>query len=246
MERSISIRVVAAAVVAAVLVYSPTIGRAQRAGAIQLPTFRFFGMSTTVEVPDGGGASLGGNNSSASGRSERGIPGLGGRPFENVATGSANRGGSMGATATIHDMAAMDRRLLGTDDAAASSARPTANDLARQKLPVMLRHAATERAAAEKTDIASRLTVDAAGGASIAEIRREQSAEDAAVNAEAARLLDEGKQIAASGKPGVARVYYQMAWRRATGDLKKQIVAEISSLNRAAGEKDSVAARANW
>ncbi len=247
MERSVVLRVAATGIATAVLFGCPIIAIAQpRAGAIQLPTFRFFATSTTVEVPDSGGASLGGVTSSASGRSERGVPGLGGRPFDNVATGRATGAGSTSVTATVHDLDAMDRQLLAAGGDVAHRANPTANEIARQRLPVMLRYRASSDPIGERTDVASRLMVDAAGGASIAEIRRQQSAEDAAANDEAAKLLDQGRQIAAAGKSGVARTYYRMAWRRATGDLKNQIAAAAGELNREPAGKDSVATRANW
>ena len=45
------------------------------AQTIQLPTFHMAGVSTTVMVPDGGAAFLGGINSASDGRSEFGVPG---------------------------------------------------------------------------------------------------------------------------------------------------------------------------
>ena len=59
------------------------------AQSVQLPTFHFFTLNTSVLVPDGGDAFLGGVNRATSGRNERGIPGLPGRPFTNTGIGGS-------------------------------------------------------------------------------------------------------------------------------------------------------------
>ncbi len=59
------------------------------AQTVQLPTFHFFTLNTSVLVPDGGDAFLGGVNRATSGRNERGIPGLPGRPFTNTGIGGS-------------------------------------------------------------------------------------------------------------------------------------------------------------
>ena len=60
---------------------------------VQLPTVRFFSVDTTVMVPDGGTAFLGGVSRHAEGSVTRGVPGLSnipgaGRLFKNRAIGS--------------------------------------------------------------------------------------------------------------------------------------------------------------
>ena len=49
---------------------------------------------------------------------------------------------------------------------------------------------------------------------SVAEIRRQRAREQERADAEARELLKQGDQAMADGKPGVARIYYQMAQRR--------------------------------
>ena len=49
---------------------------AQPAVTVQLPTFSFATVSTTVNVPDGGATYMGGINCALSGRTEYGVPGL--------------------------------------------------------------------------------------------------------------------------------------------------------------------------
>ncbi len=175
---------------------------------VQLPTFNFFGVSTTVDVPDSGEGFLGGTNSAASGSTERGIPGLGFRPFSNTAGSSTVSGGSMSLRATIHDLGAMDKALLGKDF-----------DAAR---PVAIGSSFSARS--------SILMTDAAGSLSVAEIQRQQAADDAATNTEARKLLDDGKAYEAAGKTGLAKIQYRMAAHHAVGKLKDEAIADLQRL----------------
>ncbi len=75
--------------------------------SVQLPTFSFFTISTTVNVPDSGGAFMGGINSAGSASRTNGGPG-----FSNRAGGSGLNGGGVSVTAQIHDLREMDRQLL--------------------------------------------------------------------------------------------------------------------------------------
>ena len=96
--------------------------------------------------------------------------------------------------AEIHDFDAMDRALLGPD-------------FADSQTPVMLRGVPLAAAGA-----ANPVATDAAGGTSIAEMRRQQAAEDSTAQAEARQYCDQARAAEAAGKPGVAKIYYQM-WR---------------------------------
>src|SRR5262249_18618474 len=66
--------------------------------------------------------------------------------------------------------------------------------------------------------------------ASIARIRQQQNETDDAANREVRDLLEQGRSAQAAGKPGVARIYYQQALKRATGDLKDEVQAALRSL----------------
>ena len=79
---------------------------APAATTVQLPTFSFFTISTTVSVPDSGDAYLGGVGGGRSGSRSSG-PGLG-----NRAGGSGIDAGGVSVAAQIHDLGAMDRALL--------------------------------------------------------------------------------------------------------------------------------------
>lgn len=77
---------------------------AQLPTTVQLPSFSFFSYSGTVVVPDGGGTSLGGIRSSATGMNRRGLSrGFGSSQFSSQAS----------VHATIIDLNEIDRQLLG-------------------------------------------------------------------------------------------------------------------------------------
>jgi hypothetical protein len=76
--------------------------------SVQLPTFSFFTISTTVLVPDSGGTFLGGVNSGAGVGRQNGAPGLAG----SRAGGSGVNAGGISVGAQIHDLREMDRQLL--------------------------------------------------------------------------------------------------------------------------------------
>jgi hypothetical protein len=85
-----------------------TSARAQAPTTVQLPTFRFFTVQTTVSVPDRGSASLGGITRSSSSSTWRGVPGL--RGSRSLASG--RDAGGVSVHATIIDHAELDRAVL--------------------------------------------------------------------------------------------------------------------------------------
>ncbi|MEM6777772.1 MAG: hypothetical protein AAF670_08950 [Planctomycetota bacterium] len=99
-------------------------GKDAGAQVVQLPSTRIFSYSGSVAVPDRGATYLGGNSSAALG------PG-----------GSALSTRSLRAHATIIDLDAMDRQILGTDDALAEPRRMAAGphpaDVHRQQALAM-------------------------------------------------------------------------------------------------------------
>jgi hypothetical protein len=186
--------------------------RAAAGQAVQLPTFHFFSLSTTVSVPDGGDALLGGVSRSASGRVQRGIPGLPSQPFDNVVTGRATGTSNVSASATIHDFEAMDKALQesGVENQASVLTAP---------------------GSAGKRPIVSLPKLDGPVQ-SIAAIRAEQAAEDAARQQEAATALARGRQLLAEGKTNVARIYFQSAVKKSTdkSDIREQAIAALRSI----------------
>jgi hypothetical protein len=207
-----------------------TIGNAH-AQVIQLPTFRFFGLSTTVSVPDRGSAHLGGVSRSATSRSENGLPLLSsapfaGRAFGNRATAGATELGGASVSAYIHDFDAMDEELLG--QSAAASHRSAATPFGARHAPVVARSAAPLPRPSPAIQ-----AIDLAGRTSVAELRRRRPLQDQASQAEGRRLalrnFERAKQLVASGQAGLAKVYLQQAARHADPQLRSEIAAMLQS-----------------
>jgi len=200
----------------------------QRPGtAVQLPTFSQFSIGTTVSVPDWGGAYLGGIKRSADSRSTFGVPLLPIRPFRNTAISSERSASSMHVNVWIHDFEAMDRYLLDQPSRGGGSGvvttAPIGGGASRIAGPV---------------DWAS-VPEAPAGGAesplgSVAEERQRRARKQAQAASEAERFFERGEAAEAEGKSSVAKIYYRMAARRATGPLKAQLTAKLEAINRAA------------
>lgn len=97
---------------------------------IQLPTQSFFGVDTTVSVPDGGSISLGGNYGSAWSSTRRG--GFG-RPFVNRASGGTAFAHNASVHVKIISLAEMEAELLSQ-----LPAGQTLDDYARPAPPRLL------------------------------------------------------------------------------------------------------------
>lgn len=181
---------------------------AQLPATVQLPSFSYFGVDTSVSVPDRGSMSVGGVGRSSMGSTAFG-PVLGPR---SRSFGRQMSASSTTVHATIHDFDAMDRQLL---------------DQARKSYRVSPR-AATSAA----RDEASSAAAGPAG--SVAEARRMYAAERSAQERDAVKYMEQAERAAARGKPQVARVLYQMAERRASGELKAEIHERLAALKLAA------------
>jgi hypothetical protein len=68
------------------------------------------------------------------------------------------------------------------------------------------------------------------GALSVAAIKAQAAAEKTAEDSELAALLEKAQGAEAAGKPAVAKIYYQMAVRRATGDRQREILARLEAL----------------
>ena len=88
------------------------------ASAVQLPTFGYNTVNTTVSVPDRGGVYMGGIKRSSSGRTESGAPLL---PFKNRSIGNQTSATSFSSHVYIHDFEAMDEAALNAGAAAISN-----------------------------------------------------------------------------------------------------------------------------
>jgi hypothetical protein len=185
---------------------------------VQLPTYRTFQSGGSVLVPDRGSALLGGVSRARSSRSELGSPF---RPFGNRAIGSELSAARASVSVYIHDFAAMEEEL---ERAAAASAR--SKNVAKTPLGTSAK-LADFAAASDQAQQPAESPL-----ASLEEIRRQRRRDAEARDAEARDFLARGIAAEASGKLQVARIYYQIAAKRASGTLHDEILARLEALRR--------------
>ena len=187
--------------------------------SVQLPTIRYFGVGTTVWVPDRGSAYLGGVNRARSGSGQFGAPLL---PFGNRAGGSSVGATGASVSAYVHDFRAMDEALLGGS--------PSDFQARRGELPPL------------ESDplITSRNSTGARPAPSVDDVRQRRMAAEQTRASEALVFFERGQKAEAAGKPNVAKIYYQMVTRRATGSLKERSVARLEAIR---GDNAAVAAK---
>jgi len=186
------------------------------ATTVQLPTFSFFTVQTTVSVPDRGGAFLGGINRGRDGRVARGFG-----PLQNAAIGGDRLASGASVHARIIDTDEIDRMLL----AAAAKRAGTPVDPALAKASAISKHVGVAvSGAAEHRPVGTALP------GSVAAIRAENASAAAERNAEAAAFFAKAAAAEAEGKPAVAKIFYQMVVRRDSGPLKQQAQARLAAL----------------
>jgi len=196
---------------------------------VQLPTFSYTTVNTTVSVPDRGSAYLGGIKRSSSGRTSHGVPLLGklpffGRPFGNRAIGYAQGASHMHVTATIIDHQELDEAILGM---AAARRAGTGKDLAavRSRADYLARNL-TRRDSQPLPAVAVQRSAPSAE-----DIRRRNELASKQRDKEAALFYEKGQKAAAAGKYNVAKIYYQMAARRAKGDFRAEVLARLDAVS---------------
>jgi hypothetical protein len=72
---------------------------------------------------------------------------------------------------------------------------------------------------------------------SVQEAKRLRAAEEASQQAEAQVYLERGQSAEEAGNLGAAKAYYQMAARRAAGNLKREILQRIEGVKRPAEDR---------
>jgi hypothetical protein len=207
-----------------VAVGSPAFGQAQVPTTVQLPTFRFFTVQTSVSVPDGGGAYLGGLKTARDSSLTRGFG-----PFRNRGIGSDRGAGAMSVHARIIDLKEMDDAILAEAAAGKTGAAAFDPDAARAEL--LSRHVG-------KTFTSTAASLSAAPeplAGSVAAIRAQNAAAAEARAAEAAQYFAKAQAAETEGKPAVAKYYYQMVARRDRGQLQQQSLERIAAID--AGSK---------
>jgi len=216
------------AVIAADVLAQPT----QPGNAVQLPTFSFFNTSTTVSVPDRGSALMGGVSRAADGRNEFGVPILGkvpffGRPFKNTGIGNERSSATTHVSAYIHDLNEMDEYIL--------SQPPTTQSLSGVNMPRSAIAAMGRQILPRDPGAGSSWEMQPASqpAMTVADAQSRRETQQTTRAGEAEDFFARAQQAEAEGKANVARIYYQMAARRATGALKDQVLAKLDEISRA-------------
>ena len=172
------------------------------------------------------------------------IPGIG-RLFGNRGIGRDVGLGQMTVTPRIIVQEEEELRQTGVSSemlsqlsAASSVARPLAAAGGRPADPAVSRKADFIARNVARHPVSP--PTDEAGPAltSVDEIRRQNELAKAQRASEAEELFAKGQRAEAEGKAGVAKVWYQMAARRAQGELQQEVAKRLAILDgSAAGEK---------
>lgn len=227
---------------------------AQQRTSVQLPTFNRTTVGTTVSVPDRGTAYLGGIGRAAEGSTTRGVPVLGKFPgsnrlFQNRAIGRET--GAMGMTVTSRVIHLQEEELRQTGVSRDHPTRGEAGGLDEQFSVGEPTDPAVAQRAAFLTRNMARHEVRAALPRPINDNRpeplariQEQNEQQAAARAdEVERYSAEGWRAESAGQLGVARIYYQMALRRAEGLQQAAIRARLAELDGSTLPRDRLAER---
>ncbi len=170
---------------------------------VQLPTFSMFTVSTTVLVPDRGGAYLGGVGRASAGSNQFGPAPA---PAAMGAGGIERQAAGVQVSVWIHDFRALEP--TGTPSGAA----------------LQLSGAATTAAAAREPQAQSPAIRSVSDWKAL---RAQQAAEQ---QQEVLELAEKAAAAAEQGNTAAARIYLQMALRRADDTLRPTIVAELKNL----------------
>lgn len=224
---------------------------AQQDITVQLPTFNFTTVQTTVSVPDGGTGLLGGIGRASEGSTSRGVPMLGKIP--GVSRLFANRG--IGRDVGLSQMSITPRIIIQEEEelrqtgvsaemlsqlsAASSGVRPfavadgsPADPAVSRKADFIARNIARHPAAPAAAEEAGRTPP------SVEQIRRQNELAKVQRTSEAEEFFAKGQRAETEGKAGVAKIWYQMAARRAQGELQREVAERLAILDgSAAGEK---------
>lgn len=186
---------------------------AQPATTVQLPTFRFFTVQTTVSVPDSGGAYLGGIKRARDGSVNRGFG-----PLRNRGVGMERGAAGMHVKATIIDNQELDEAVL-----AAAAAKRGGFDPAAAKAHALTRNVG-------RSGIGAQSQQSEPAFESVAAIRARNAAAAAARQSEAEQYFVKAEEAESAGKPAVARIYYQMVARREAGSLTELAKSRLAAL----------------
>ena len=195
---------------------------------VQLPTFSFFTVSTTVSVPDRGTVYLGGVKRSRRQSSTRGVPGLSqlphvGRLFKNQGIAASTTSSGAHVTATIIDHSELDHLMLS--EAAARRRVPLEVSSGERKASFLSSNVGRRdhtslvmsRGAPTSAKASSQPHID------VASAQREQADR-------VAMYLERAKRAERVGNIGSAQCSYRVVSRRGTPSQKKHALARLAAI----------------
>ncbi|MEQ8791207.1 MAG: hypothetical protein RIC55_33400 [Pirellulaceae bacterium] len=225
------------------LVFTTTVGvwcsLACAQSAIQLPTFSFTTVNTTVTAPDGGTVLLGGIKRASEGSTTRGVPLLGKVPglnrlFNNRGIGRSMQASNMSVVPRIIILEEEEERQVGRVLAArragAEAPMPplhAVNDLYRRRAEHLAKVAAQQSLPDYRRE---EPLAQADPFAEVEAVRRENALAAEVRGREAVMYFEKAQAAEEEGKEGAARVYYGMAAKRAKGQFKDEIQARLEAL----------------
>jgi hypothetical protein len=136
-----------------------------------------------------------------------------GGPPGSRSRGAASQASGASVTAYVHDFDAWDQALLA--------------EAASRRRPRTLAATGAGPTSASPPPLAS-----------VADLEQHRAAAQATAGAEAEKFFAQAEQAKMARKPGLARVYYQMAARRAGGELRARALAEIAAASKTDGRAE--------
>jgi Flp pilus assembly secretin CpaC len=213
------------------------------AQTVQLPTFGFNTVTTTVTAPDGGTINMGGVMRASEGSVSRGLPVLGklpyaGRLFNNRGIGRDMSSGMMSVTPRIIILEEEEAKL-GLPDY--SSGAPVGGVLSasggrdfgqttRELSDIELRALSLSKHVSRNVPQEEQ-QVSLPPGPTAEEIRQRNEARAEQRETDAVAFFEKGQAAEVAGKLGVAKIYYGMAVKRASGDFKSEIQERLDAVS---------------
>lgn len=181
-----------------------------QAQVVQLPTYRTFGIGSSVLVPDQGAAMLGGVERARSGQQTTGWP----RPASRR---QFSQRGSSGVEvrATVLDLSEMDAAVLA--QAAAERGAPSVVSARAQRIAQGI----------SRSDPVGRTSTSALAAAARRQTQQQRAADEAAARA----LIARGDACRDKGQWSTARVFYRTAGRESQDAVRELARARLAELN---------------
>lgn len=184
----------------------------QNATTVQLPTFSFFSVSTTVLAPDSGAGYAAGMSRAAHIYPTYGHPAMRNHGLANYRSASG-----MSIAVQVHDLRWMDEMLLG---------RVVINPTGQDEKGLAARSSFAQQVA--NASDGSGEDADAFGAMHVNDIRR---ARDARRLAEVNELVAKGEQSLAKGSTTLAQYYFKQAASKASGEMQSDLLRRVAALD---------------